>query len=75
MVKLMKMQQKISQNMTMHRKGLFMTSSIGLRCDLYDLEERVGSDLTAIPTYYIEKNKTAKDPELNLLENLEKRMV
>ena len=52
------------------RKGLFLTSSIGLRLDMYDLQEQLESEVTAVKTYYIEKNETAENPEMNLRDNL-----
>ena len=52
------------------RKGLFLTSSIGLKLDMYDLQEKLNSDITAFETYHIEQNVNAKDPELYLKKNL-----
>ena len=52
------------------RKGSFMTSSIGLKLDMYDLQDRLESDVTSVKTYHIEHNATAKNPEMHLKQNL-----
>ena len=52
------------------RRGLFFSSSIGLGCDMRVLQDRLDSEITAIPTYHIEKRQEVRDPELNLKNNL-----
>ena len=54
------------------RKGLFLTSSIGLKLDMYDLQDKLDSDVCAVGTYHIEQNEKARDPELYLKKNLQK---
>ena len=54
------------------RKGLFLTSSIGLKLDMYDLQEKLDSEVAVVRTYHVEKDHGAKDPELNLKENLQR---
>ena len=52
------------------RKGVFMSSSIGLKLDMYDLQEKLESDVTSVNTYHIEKHDQAKNPEMYLKKNL-----
>ena len=54
------------------RKGLFMTSSIGLKLDMYDLQDRLDCDIASVKTYHIEYNATAKNPDMHLKQNLTK---
>ena len=54
------------------RNGLFMTSSIGLKLDMYDLQDRLESDITSVKTYHIECNPASKNPEMFLQQNLKK---
>ena len=51
------------------RRGLLFASSIGLGCNLRDLQDQLDSEIIAVPTYHIEKVE-AKDPDLNLKQNL-----
>ena len=52
------------------RQGLFFSSSIGLGWDMAHIQEKLDSEITPVPTYHIEKRMEAKDPHLNLKENL-----
>ena len=52
------------------RKCLFLSSSIGLGCNMEEMENRLDCEIIPIPTYHIEKRVGARDPELNLKENL-----
>ena len=57
------------------RKGLFMTSSIGLKLDMYDLQDRLECDITSVKTYHIDYNETSKNPEMHLKQTLKKLEV
>ena len=52
------------------RKGLFMTSSIGLKLDVYDLQDKLDSEISNVKTYHIEENVSSKNPDMNLKRNL-----
>ena len=52
------------------RRGLLFASSIGLGCNLRDLQDQLDSEIIAVPTYHIEKKVEAKDTDLNLKQNL-----
>ena len=52
------------------RKALFFSSSIGLGCNLVEMEKRLDCEILPIPTYHIVKRVGARDPELNVKENL-----
>ena len=53
------------------RKALFFSSSIGLQCDLQEVEQNLDSKIQKVKTFHIEKHTNAKDPELFLRKNLE----
>ena len=54
------------------RKGLFMTSSIGLKLDMYDLQDRLECDITSVKTYHIDYNETSRNPDMHLKQTLKK---
>ena len=54
-----------------NRKGIFFSSSIGLQCDLVDLQERLESEIYAVKTFHIERHPEAQDVEMYLRKNLE----
>ena len=54
------------------RKGIFFASSIGLNCDIIDLQEKLDCEMKFEKTYHIEENPTARDRKMNLKENLNK---
>ena len=53
------------------RKGIFFSSSIGLQCDLVDLQERLDSEIYAEKTFHIERHTDARDVEMYLRKNLD----
>ena len=53
------------------RKGIFFSSSIGLQCDLRDLQNNLNSEIHTVKTFHIEKHTNAKDPEMFLRKNLD----
>ena len=59
-----------SANAFTGRRGIFFTSSIGLSCNLIDLQERLYSDIKSVRTYHIKENPDSRNPELNLEENV-----
>ena len=67
-----KVDQKVEEEIVelRSRKCLFLSSSIGLGCNMEEMENRLDCEIIPIPTYHIEKRVGARDPELNLKENL-----
>ena len=53
------------------RKGIFFSNSIGLHCDLKELESKLESEIYTVKTFHIEKHPTSKDPEMYLRKNLD----
>ena len=54
------------------KRGIFYASSIGLRCNLIDLQEKLDSEMKFEKTYHIKEEPSATDLELNLVENMKK---
>ena len=48
------------------RKGIMFTSSIALDTDIQRYKDELNAELKIIPTYYIQENRSARDPDAYL---------